>query len=347
MTRKETVLKIVMYGALLSFLACSGFLFLQLPLLPDSSPVLPFLGYGISTGVLLLSLCSSLVYWYLGRRYGGHGLLPPRDDTGVTRLRKCCPGQANPGSGSGRDSLVVLLVVVISLLAVVFITSLVLQTRHLSLSLFLAGLLSFSGIWLINICSWGFFLCLYGKWGRPAVSGDDPSPEELRTSWFEAEKKWYNRQSGLPEEYSHSGEELADRGNRYLALYILYTGCVVAVFLYVVWGTGENRTALYWALIGLVIALLPAVYFEDRFVRTARLFMGPEGYFSSGFFYSGRLFSLTRFSGIVFLCLWVTVFLAGNILPGSVLTNYWYVTGIALFSALGITCCAFRLMKHK
>jgi hypothetical protein len=72
---KEFFLKGVMYSAVVLMLICTIFLSLQIRKNNDFS-LLPFMGFGIDFGVLIISFCSSYVFWYLRKKWDGQGLLP-------------------------------------------------------------------------------------------------------------------------------------------------------------------------------------------------------------------------------------------------------------------------------
>jgi len=64
-----------MYSAVVLMLICTIFLSLQIRKNNDFS-LLPFMGFGIDFGVLIISFCSSYVFWYLRKKWDGQGLLP-------------------------------------------------------------------------------------------------------------------------------------------------------------------------------------------------------------------------------------------------------------------------------
>lgn len=70
---KDFFLKWVMWGTLALFTICVLFLILQVPRIGNS--ILPIMCVEINTGVIIIGLCSIIIFWYLGLKDGRPGFL--------------------------------------------------------------------------------------------------------------------------------------------------------------------------------------------------------------------------------------------------------------------------------
>src|SRR5208337_1812110 len=74
---KEFYIKLVLNGALILLGLCIAFLLSQIPFRRASSivPIIPFMGIGIDSGVIIIGFSCCTVIWYLELKDGGPGLL--------------------------------------------------------------------------------------------------------------------------------------------------------------------------------------------------------------------------------------------------------------------------------